>query len=114
MIRMFFLFDENIKEGAKGTLQGAMFPHQRELADLRYSLSYTADDHSAGLGIPRLLWNSKINYNYTVHKSPPLDSNLSHLNPAHIPPRFNPKINFNSILLSTPTIHKSIIVQFCD
>jgi hypothetical protein len=52
---------------------------------MEYIPTWEADSDSVIQEIPRLLWSLKIHYR--LHKSPPLDPTLSHMNPTspHLP-----------------------------
>jgi len=65
---------------------------------MEQSPSREADSHSASIWIPRLLCNPKVHCRF--HKSPPLPSILSPMNPVHTFPPFLSKIHFNIILPS--------------
>jgi hypothetical protein len=63
------------------------------------SLSCEANSSSANQEIPRLLWNTKVNYH--VHKGPLLVPVLKRMNLAKTLSPYSRKIHFNIILPST-------------
>jgi hypothetical protein len=70
------------------------------------SISWKANSRSPSLEIPRILWNTEIQYR--VHKSAPLDSILNLINPVHITHYF--LNHFNIILLAMPKCPKWSLV----
>jgi hypothetical protein len=59
------------------------------------SPSWEATNCAAPQELPSILWNPKVQY--SVHKSPPLVSILSHIHPIHSIPSYLSKIHFNIV-----------------
>jgi len=67
---------------------------------MEHSTSWEDSKSLSSQETPCPLWNPKVHYR--VHKSRPLDPNLSQMHPVHTFPPYLPKIHSNIILSSTP------------
>jgi hypothetical protein len=79
---------------------------------MEQSPSWKANNHSVCQGIPRLSWNPKVHY--SGHKSLPLVSVLSHMNPIHNFPLCFLKIHSIITLTMPRSSAWSPSLRFCD